>query len=90
MIARAVLLQSLVRRERETGDDAPEGLPLICRFSPGKFSPGLAPSLEWRTLILVTLCLWRLIEYPASAGATVQGHALSLPGKLLVHLLIKY
>jgi len=60
LIAHAILSNGLNSLEKKmAGAGAPEGLPLICRFSPGLVGQDSSIS-RWRTLILVT---------PAKAGA---------------------
>jgi hypothetical protein len=83
MIARAVFSQSFMFGGKETGDGSPNGLPLIFRFS--YLTPALLTEkeqavnsiLQWRTHILVN---------PARRGV----HALSFPGMVSIHLLIKW
>jgi hypothetical protein len=68
--SRGVVTKFLFRRERESGDGAPGGLPLNCRFSDaiGVFNS----TSRWRTHVLVILPPARMLKS--------QDHALSFPG----------
>jgi hypothetical protein len=48
--SRGIVAKLIFGGKDKTGNGIPEGLPLNCRFFPGRISPGLAPSCDGEPL----------------------------------------